>query len=106
MASYLRPCGGGCGSVLRSMTPFTEPGLCDSCRPRVEAAEARAQKEAEDGVARILAAEEKRLAARAADKNARADAAAKADAQAKAAVPKPKAAVKEPPKRPGRFSRK
>ena len=101
MASYLRPCTGGCGKVLRSMTPFTEPPLCDACRPRVEAAEARAQKEAEDGAARIVAAEEQRLAARAADKKVRADAAAKTEAAAKAKV-----AVREPPKQPGRFSRK
>jgi len=97
MASYLGACTGGCARMLRSMTPFTEPPLCDSCRPGVNAAEARAQKEAEEGAARVAAAEEKRLAARAADKKERADAAAKAAAPV---------AVKERPERPGRFSRK
>ncbi len=100
MASYLGACTGGCARTLRSTTPFSEPPLCDECRPRVEAAEARALKDAEEGAARVAAAEERRLAARAADKKLRADAAAKAEAAAKPV------AVKEPPKRPGRVARK
>ncbi len=105
MASYLGACVGGCARQLRSMTPFSEPPLCDSCRPRVEAEEARALKDIEEGAARVAAAEERRLAARAEDKKERADAAEKV-AKAVKARAEAQAAVKEPPKRPGRFARK
>ena len=105
MASYRKSCVGGCARMLGGMTPFTEPQLCDECRPGVEAAEARAQKAAEESVAQAAATEEKRLAARAADKKERADAAAKIEKAVKARA-EAQAAVKEPPKRPGRFSRK
>ena len=101
MASYLEQCTGVCGSLVRSMTPFTGPVLCDSCRPRVKAEEARVQRENEAGAALEAAKAEKAAKATAdardADKKRRAEAAAKAEAPV---------AVKEPPKRPGRFSRK
>ncbi len=97
MASFLTQCTGGCGGVVRTMTQPTEPVLCDSCRPGVKATEERVQRETDAGHARKAAKAERdaRIAAeaRAADKKARADAATKV-------------AVKEPPKRPGRFSRK
>lgn len=41
MASFLKSCAGGCGMMVRSMTPHGDIALCARCQPGWEADEKR-----------------------------------------------------------------